>query len=82
MAKAQSAAGQLAGDTCFSPILSLHSLRLREGKGPYLRSQSVLGGDRSSNPGSLVATQCLFPLNLSTSWFEARLKFLGDFLKD
>lgn len=79
MAKAQSAAGQLAGDICFSPILSLHRLRLREGKGPYLRSQPVLGGDRNSSPGSLVATQWLFPLDLSTSWFEARLKFLETF---
>ena len=34
---------QLAGDSCLSPILSFHRLRLREGKGPYLRSQPVLG---------------------------------------
>lgn len=47
-----------------------------------MRSQPVLGGDRNSDPGSLVATLWLFPLNLSAPWFEARVKFLGDFLKD
>lgn len=32
-AKPQSAAGQLAGDTCFGPILSFHRPKLREVKG-------------------------------------------------
>lgn len=77
----QSAAGQLAGDSCFSPNLSFHRLQLREVKGHIQGHRPVLQGDSNSGPGPLVATLGLFPRNLSTSQFEARLKILGDFYK-
>lgn len=66
----------------FWPAPSLQRMRPRESKGCIELTQPVWGEDGNSNPALLVANLWLFPLNLSTPWFEARLKIRGDLLQN
>lgn len=69
-AKPQSSAGQLASDLVWAgSLLSQPEAQRDQGV-----TRPVLGGNGNSNPLPLVVT-----LWLSTPWFEARLKTLGDF---